>query len=61
LKVPESTVENMRITFRQDEEDAVGAVTNFAQTSQYVGQIISGVLGGDVRPIFAGSVKFVED
>ncbi|CAL8072131.1 unnamed protein product [Orchesella dallaii] len=60
--LPEASLENLRNRFRQDEDDGpAGAVVNFAQTGQYIGQIISGVLGGDVRPIFAGSVKFVED
>lgn len=33
----------------------------FAQTGQNLGKIISGVLGGDIRPIFAGSLGFVEE
>jgi len=63
VMLPEASVQNLRSRFRQDDDDNVLAsgVPNFVQTSQYVGQIISGVLGGDVRPIFAGSVKFVED
>lgn len=45
--------------FRQEDEDA--PVRTFAQTGQHLGQIIRGVLGGDFRPIFAGSLQFVEE
>ncbi|ODN01163.1 hypothetical protein Ocin01_05499 [Orchesella cincta] len=60
LMLPESSMENLLSRYRQDEE-GVAVGTSFAQTGQHIGQIISGVLGGDVRPIFAGSVQFVED
>lgn len=42
---------------RQEEEAAAG----ITETGVYVGQIISGVLGGDVRPIFAGSASFIDE
>lgn len=31
------------------------------QAGSYVAQILTGVLGGDVRPIFAGSFSFIGD
>jgi len=60
MMLPEVSVENLRSRFRQDEAEAVASgVSSFVQTSQNIGQILSGILGGDVRPIFAGSVRFV--
>lgn len=45
-----------KVRARQDEGGEI-----VTETGVYVGQIISGVLGGDVRPIFAGSASFIDE
>lgn len=51
------TLKRKALQARQEEE-GTEVVT---ETGVYVGQIISGVLGGDVRPIFAGSASFIDE
>ncbi|ODN01157.1 hypothetical protein Ocin01_05500 [Orchesella cincta] len=54
LLVPDATVQELK---KARQEEAAGL--EITETGAYVGQIISGVLGGDVRPIFAGSASFI--
>ncbi|CAL8072133.1 unnamed protein product [Orchesella dallaii] len=56
LLVPDTTVQELK---KARQEDAAEAGLEITETGAYVGQIISGVLGGDVRPIFAGSASFI--
>ncbi|ODN01156.1 hypothetical protein Ocin01_05501 [Orchesella cincta] len=54
LMVPDSAVQKL-VKFRQDEDGG----SDFTETGAYVGQIISGVLGGNVSNIFAGGLSFI--
>lgn len=58
MQVRDSEVQRVQ-RLRQEDEDGGGG--SFAETGQYLGQIIQGALGGDLAPIFAGSVKFIEE
>lgn len=62
-KVPETTVQALRNKGRQEEAEAAAALASqpVTQAGSYVAQILTGVLGGDVRPIFAGSFSFIGD
>jgi len=63
MQVPESKIEGLRRRVPRQEEGigAIGAIAEAAGPAANVGQILQGVLGGDLRPIFAGSTAFIPD
>ncbi|CAL8072125.1 unnamed protein product [Orchesella dallaii] len=63
LMIPDWKVEDLQKQARlaRQEEVATGGIGAGGDTATYVGQIVSGVLGGDVRSVLAGTAGFLPE